>query len=191
MSDDGKAINEMFRQMRRFLNEVGKLLQTADGQLDKGGWKPIDAKLISASGRVDKAEEWVPYNATRFYIHERTPTTLVYVFVLFDYYDDGSVTVQRLEEPLISCGIMSFRSKDEVDWVPWQGALHLYRKGWSADGNFVEFDLKGMVPASWCKATGVTSAALPLRAMTGPEVLLEKCIQPLLDQVAKRERPKP
>ena len=186
MNNDGTSINQIFVQARTFLSEVGKLLLTADGQMSKHGWTPEDYKIISTAGKLEKADEWIPEYATRFYSNDKLPLVTAYISAVFDFYDsDGRAGVKRLTEPMLSYGGLYFASKKEINWWPWHGTMHFYRENYLTDGKFTPFEPKKIMAPSCCPATRIISAARPLVSITGPEVLAEKCVDPLLEQLKK------
>lgn len=186
MSNDGTAINEIFIQARKFLGEVGKLLMTADDLMSKKGWTPEDYKIISTAGKVEKADEWIPEFATRFYSNDKLPLVTAYVSIAFDFYDlDGRATVKRLAQPMLSYGGLYFATKKDINWWPWHGTMHYYRENYPIDGSFIKFEPNKIMAQSCCPATRIVSAARPLVSITKPDDLTGMCIDPLVDRLIK------
>jgi hypothetical protein len=180
MSDTAKNIVEGFRTMRVFCNEAAKMLKTADGMMEEGGWTPTNNKVVGYSSKVFDPDWWLPTVLHRYYERVECPHILAYVAILLDDLENDT---SRISESLLTAGSIDYghgnkRDKNLTDLICLQ---HLWNKNSKDDGTLHIADGKEIwedeTPAG---SVSVKTFAYPLDEILSSEVLKEKIIQPLL-----------
>jgi hypothetical protein len=185
MSNDGKNVITTLQQTRRFLGEVAKLLQTADAAMEDRSWGTDGSQAVTVSSTVNKAEDWLPEFAFRYYLNEEQEHLLPYIAVLFDY-EDEEIKLKSLQEPLLTAGWYDYGTGGTFDdYSFYYAVIHVYIREWEADGKWHQSDPRTIFPKSWPRGTAVRcrSLALPLMSFASAEDLTRRVVEPLLEDI--------
>jgi len=110
MSSDGEIVLKLLGQVRQVCEQVGFLLQTADAQMLKAGFKSEGNTAIDGiSYAIINPRQWIPTTAFRFYKHKDYPKRLAFISVLLDNREDIQYTIN---EPLVTAGFLDFGEVD-------------------------------------------------------------------------------
>lgn len=185
MNDSGKNVIVTFQQARRFCEEIARLLQTADAAMEERGWSSLGSQAVTGSSAVNKADEWLPYFAFRYYEDADRPGMMPFVGAIFDYYDDDA-KIKLMETPLLSAGWYDYGADGKREgYILWHAVIHVYVSKWTVDGTLSESDPKTLFPKSWNKRTAARcrSFALPLLSLQNSEDLIKRVIDPLAKDI--------
>lgn len=143
MSDDGKNVLKLVKQMRELCQQVSLLLRTADEQMMKADWNSVgNNALEGVSYSILNPSEWIPIMAFRFYKNKDHPHRLAYVSVLLDDHWDRKYTIT---EPLVTAGFFDHGNGElsDDDWDYWYSRVYGYLSkdhDLKADGQPFEFN---------------------------------------------------
>jgi hypothetical protein len=188
MSDEGEIIIATFSQARRFCEQVGLMIQTTDSVMDKLGWDSCSSQAVSHSSAVNKADEWLPYFACRYFENKERPGLLPFLGVLFDY-DDDDAKVQMIPEPLVTAGWYDYgRDGKREAYIYWHAVIHVYIPGWKADGSWAEGKPTEVIPKAIGKFSSLRcrSFARPVLSLKNTEDLTRLVIDPLIADIGAR-----
>ena len=98
--DEGTAMLAALKGVRGVFESTAQLLRTADASLGANGWTPLlgSRALSDLSASLDRAHDWMPFEASRFY--EVDDRTVAFVAVLLGQDPRHHALVQPLTEPL-------------------------------------------------------------------------------------------
>ena len=142
MSNNGEAIVQLFAKVRQICEQVSLLLQTADEQMSKAGFKSEGNTAIDGiSYAIYNGRQWIPTTAFRFYRHANYPRKLAFISVLFDSHTDRTYL---LKEPYVTAGILDFGENDASlqgnYWYSRYFGFLLKDPQLNPDGNPISFD---------------------------------------------------
>lgn len=190
MTTHGESTMAALSQVRGFLEDVGRLLSTAEGLIRKAGWKPFahqggaaNYAIAEMSYRVDLPRQWMPFYAFRFFEREDAPSIWPFVAVILDDFDAPG----QLAEPLLGCGVVVFEEGKgpAQNWI-WPFARRiLCHPELTADG--VLRDLNP-TDARWRQhpLRAIVALALPLAEVHDAEHVRGRVVDPLLEVLQQR-----
>ena len=185
MSDAGKEILESTRKFRRYLEDIGKLLSTAEEMLEKQGFQRIDgSQAVDQRGRADigRPGRWFPQDAFRFLTHEKNKRLLVVISVIMDDIDRPD----SLDQPIVSAAWLECTNgandrRDELSRIIF--ILEPPKR----DESMIEIPPEEIkkFPRNQIKGDILSSQALavPLIDIVGPKEIKEKIITPLMESL--------
>jgi len=165
------------RTVRRFLEDVGKLLNTANERLQSEGWKGRNPSLIYTSTSIYEPTRWMPQDAFWFSVNAAYPQHLCVVSVLFDSIQSPSLFLQ----PLIMTGYFRFVETAGNNWS-YEWARLAEKTTPPLDGAFRD------VPINLLDKAGIVRGAIAtnrLTSVTSSDLLNKNIIDPLLAEIAK------
>jgi len=188
MSEDGKNILSLVKQIRNLCEETSLLLRTVDERMEKKGWDSYNNTSIAySSASVQNPKQWFPDTLFRFYKNSRYENILLFVSIILDD-DFWGQYVEKITEPLITVGCFDFGRGNKVGekWEYYYAKLYGYlgnRKDQgevreSPQGWKEEFG-KGWLP-EYYKCFG-----LPLTSITNAQDIESKIVEPLLKLFSK------
>jgi len=194
MSEDGKNIVAMLKELRTLCEEIHRLLGTADGQiqeLDKG-WKPIPANVFSGlsymlsprQSRRQSPRHWIPQDFSRFYENDNLGHIRAFVSVILDDWEKESV----LGEPLLTAGWFDCDPGNTIElrkiysYARW----HLKMPGRRDDGQLVSADSKAW-PKEPLRFLHVSTLGVPLMSVRDDKELKSKIINPLIQGIKEAQ----
>ena len=177
MSDDGKQILESTRNFRRFLENVGKLLSTAEAMMKKHGYKSYGNTACSGgSNSIDWPNYWVPQDAFRFLTHKNGRILVVIAAILDDIKNSDS-----LEQPLVSAAWFKYR-KEVGAWEWYFSRIILSVPNYRRDGKMMDVPPETEIIGSY-KILSSQALAVPLVNIQSERDIEEKIISPLVESL--------
>ena len=132
MSEEGKNLNDFFKEFRRINKQIQLLLKTIDESMKKEGWKFQNTVCKYGSDSIDCPEKWYPWFLFRFYIKKpKYNNILMYASVLLDNDIWGEY---KLSEPLVTVGYFNF-GKKESSYYEWFARWFEYIENRKEDGS--------------------------------------------------------
>src|SRR5688572_17247288 len=108
----GESIIAAVRSVRRFTEDVAKLLSTAREILEDAGWRSRTTQAITISTSLNIPHKWIPQDAFWFVFNKRFPNHLLVVSVVFDNIESpNSFTV-----PVVMSGCLRFSQPVTDNW---------------------------------------------------------------------------
>ena len=190
MSHAGKELLESTRKFRRYLEDIGKLLSTAEEMLEKQGFQTVDGnQAMDQRGRADirSPSRWLPQDAFRFLTHEKNKRLLVVISVIMD--DIGRP--DSLDQPIVSAAWLECTNgandrRDELS------RIILILKPSERDERMIDIPLEQIknIPRNPIEGDILSSQALavPLIDIVNPEKIEEKIITPLMESLKDKFR---
>jgi len=178
MSEDGKNIMAMIKQMGTLFDNVQKLLMTIDDKMNEKNWEALNNTVMSErSGSIQNPQKWLPDVLFRHYKNNDYKNLLVFISILLNDDQFGEYTIS---EPYLSIGFFDY--VNEVD-VPeyWHARWFGYFIKKVEDNKIIdsypgwEKDRKAKYPFKHWKCFG-----LPLTDITNDKDIEQKIINPLL-----------
>lgn len=179
MSQTGQDILEAVRSMRKLMEDVGLLLQTAASELEQSGWEAFGTNAATAdtSSSINNPRKWMPRYAFRFATHPQRPGVLAFVSVILDHASE----LDLVREPLAGAGWMTY-AKETVtpdDMWYWHARIHLWLPGRKDDGSLIRADAEDL-PKSWnVSFKEVSTLAVPLVEIVNAEAIRRRITGPL------------
>jgi len=184
MSEEGKNILNLFKQVRAFCVQVSNLLLTVDEQMGAEGLESYNNTAIAySSASIMNPKQWVPDSFFRFYNLKEHKNVLVFVSILAD--DDVSQQYKlKLNEPLITAGFFDYGKGKEVgdNFDYWYSSWLGYIANYIEDGKIYESksswkeDEKEDYPFESWKCFG-----LPLISINKAQDVSSKITKPLVN----------
>lgn len=182
MSEEGKNILKLVKDIRLFSEQCSLLLRTSDELMQKKGWK-APSKTVSSriSQSVTLPAQWFPEVLFRFYQNNRKSSLLLYVSIILD--DDLEKSYpEPISEPLVSAGCFDYGQGKKADKYEYfyaklygymndredQGKIHISWDGWKKDYG------------DWWHSESFKCFGLPLVSVSDSRDLEAKIIAPLL-----------
>lgn len=180
MSEDGKNIIAMLRQLRRLCEQISLLLKTADGLMTEEGWKAtpeINYIFAGLSYTLSRPRFWIPQDFFRFYKNDDLRHILAFVSVVLD----DAENEKNLQEPLLTVGWFDYGSGNEVGnrWQYSYARWHLKMPERNNDGRLLSADSKAW-PKESLPFTRVSTLGVPLTSIADAEGLKSRIIDPLI-----------
>ena len=172
MSDDGKNILRLVKQMRELCQQVSLLLRTADEQMTKAEWDSEGNNAVAGiSYSIMNPAEWIPIMIFRFYKNKDYPRRLAFVSVLLDDHWERKYTIK---EPLVSAGFFDHADGElsDDDWDYWYSRVFGYLSkdhNLKADGQPFQFNRTMLSADKQGKIKSGTVFALPLVLLTNAD----------------------
>lgn len=166
------------RSVRRFTEDVAKLLATARDSLDRAGWKSRSSQAISVSTSLNNPSSWIPQDAFWFVLNERLPSHLVILSVVFDSIENPS----QFDVPVVAVVYVRFKEPVRDNWA-FRWSRLCEKTNSIADGQFRE-----VLPKLLGDPDGVEHAevaAWPVVSITSAEVLERTILEPLLARIRR------
>ena len=137
MSDEGKQILESTRNFRKYLEDIGQLLSTAEARLIKLRYEAVPDSTAFAGGTVsiEKPKQWLLQDAFRFFKHKNNSHILAVVSVIIDDLNELDSFIQ----PIVSALWFNYGKGNEVKKKPVQKAT---KNGWMYKFSRTVLDLK-------------------------------------------------
>lgn len=189
MSENGKNIINVIKEIRQLSEQIHLLLSTSDELMKEKGWEPFNKTvMVEHSNSLDIPEEWYPYYLFRFYKKDKS-NFLLYIGILL--YNDNEGYYEITEQPLITAGYFDYGQNkvtlNTFEWwyAKWFGYLEEKADGiiYSSDDNWKDNwkassneDSKINYPFINWKCFG-----LPLTNITNSDELQSKIIKKLID----------
>ncbi len=179
---------EAFQGIRKFLVNVGKLLQSSNTQMGKHGWiVPPRSSAVGSetSHAVDCPQLWLPTDAFQFYRSEKHFNVLAFVSVLFDDIRQP----EKLEEPLVRAGYFVFKNSENRDVPNYDYGwcrVSLYELGVAPWNDIAP---KILDPREYYNVAAGRIFSKPLLEITSDDQLLNDVVTPLLDELRKNFPP--
>jgi hypothetical protein len=190
MSEEGKNILNLFKQVRAFCVQVSNLLLTVDEQMGAEGLESYNNTAIAySSASIMNPKQWVPDSFFRFYNLKEHKNVLVFVSILAD--DDVSQQYKlKLNEPLITAGFFDYGKGKEVgdNFDYWYSSWLGYIANYIEDGKIYESksswkeDEKEDYPFESWKCFG-----LPLISINKAQDVSSKITKPLVNLLPSRK----
>ena len=177
MSDDGKQILESTRNFRTYLENVGKLLSTAEAMLEKYGYEKWDNTACSGGSKsIEWPNYWFPQDAFRFLTHKNGRILVVISAILDDIDNPDS-----LEQPLVSTAWFKYR-KEVGDWKWKFSRIILSAQEYSLDGKMMDIPPETEIMGEY-KILSSQALAVPLVKIQSEHDIKEKIISPLVESL--------
>ena len=175
-------IIQAIRNVRRFTEDVGKLLATARDVLKKAGWQSRSTQAISVSTSLNLPHNWLPQDAFWFVFNPNYPNHLVVISVVFD---NVEVPV-HLKLPVVVTGIVRFSAPVRGNWrFSWSRLVDVTDA--TPNGVFRDVPLKALGdPVDF---HGAEIAVWPLRSITSAEIIERQVLEPLLARIGVGSEP--
>jgi hypothetical protein len=185
MSTAGQDVLLAINQVREFFEETGKLLATADTQMEQAGWKPAKGSAVTAdmSWALQNPRMWMPHYLCRFYAKQEKPSLLASLCVLIGVFDQNDR--DRLTQPLLIGSVFDYGGKKPDGWSMDYCNWHLYIPNRTDDGTVYRVDPRKQWPEDKCLAEELRSFALPLVDLSDANDLKSKVVTPLLKLTAE------
>ncbi|MFA5771963.1 MAG: hypothetical protein WC974_04450 [Thermoplasmata archaeon] len=184
MTDDGKNILEMMRQLRKLDQQLSLLLKSADEQMNRAGWEAFNNTVMSdSSGSLENPLKWSPDCLFRFYLNGEYPHVLFFVSVILD---DDVQKEYKITEPLITAGCFDAGRGKNVKILDWRWR---YAKCYARLENSVHDGEVYASKSNWQKDWDDSKYKLykcfgyPLVSISTAEDIETKIVQPLLTLV--------
>ena len=172
------------RNVRRFTEDVGKLLATARDILKSHGWKCETTQAISVSTSLNVPHKWVPQDAFWFVFNPNYPHHLVVISVVFDNIE----APQHLKLPVVEAGYVWFRKPVGKKWS-FKWSRFIDETEATPDGMFSDVPLNALGnPLDFHRAE---VAVWPLRSINSAEILERQVLDPLLARIGGPTPPAP
>ena len=110
MSDEGKQILSLTRAVRKYLEDIGQLLSTAEGMLGKRGYIKIGDVAFPYQNSIKNPERWLPQDASRFFKNEENSHILAVISVIIDNLGKPD----SFEQPIVSAAWFNCGEGNEV-----------------------------------------------------------------------------
>jgi hypothetical protein len=177
-------IIQAIRNVRRFTEDVRKLLATARDILKRDGWQSDTTQAISVSTSLNLSQKWVPQDAFWFVFNPHYPNHLVVISVVFDNIE----APVHLKLPVVEAGYVWFRVPVGKKWS-FKWSRFVDETDATPDGVFREVPLKALGnPMDFHRAE---IAVWPLRSITSAEILERQVLEPLLARIGAPSAPAP
>lgn len=177
MSDDGKQILESTRNFRRFLENVGKLLSTAEAMMKKHGYESYGKTSCSGgSNSIDWPNYWFPQEAFRFLKHKNGRILVVISAILDDINSPDSLT-----QPLVSAAWFKYGEEVGDKWSYNLSRIILKVQEYSLDGimNAIPAEITSEISSS-VEISSSQALAVPLVNIQSERDIEEKIIFPVV-----------
>jgi hypothetical protein len=186
MSEDGKNILKLVKQIKNLCEQTSLLLRTADERMEKEGWESYKNTAIAwSSGSVQNPKQWFPDTLFRFYTNNSYENILLVVSIFLDDDFFGEYK-EEITEPLITAGCFDFGRDNKVSdagdyWIYHYAKLYGYLKNRKDQGEIHES------PPGWKEEWGkgwrsesYKCFGLPLTSITNAQDINDKIVEPLL-----------
>jgi hypothetical protein len=179
VSESGNDIITAVQVVRRFCEDVGRLLKTAKESMDREGWRPHNSQaLASSSTSLNYPTNWVPQDAFCFLFNKQRPLQMAVISVVFDSIDDP----EGFKMPRVMYGHFRYREPVRDNW-----AFRWARLGaggnLTADGTFRTVELSELDDPAPQDVELVEMAALPLHEVTGAEIVERRVVRELVSRL--------
>lgn len=192
MSEEGKDLLNLFKEVRIINKQIQLLLKTVDDKMKIKGWIAKDTVRTYSSPSINSPEKWFPWFLYRFYTNNDTKykNILMYASVLLD---DDIWGEYNLPEPLFTAGYFNY-GKKEVTWNEWYAWWIFYTKNRMYDGTPSKSSKNWK--DEWKKEWGTSFKdiadiqdwkcfGLPLTSITSQNVQ-SKVIDPMFNMLSKK-----
>jgi hypothetical protein len=186
MTEDGKKIVGMFKELRRVCGDIALLLGTCDSLMQEHGWTPLNnIAKAGSSNSIGYPAGWLPYYAFRYYGNESHPQLLAFVSVIFD--NANKEKPDRVSQALVSAGFYDYgEGKVPKGWNYYYASIHVYIKGASDDRQWIDAELHEVWPKEKKQGVKVSTFAAPLTEITDTENLRERMVLPFIRKIEEK-----
>ena len=177
MSDDGKQILKSTQNFRTYLENIGKLLSTAEAMLEKLGYEiHSNRACVGGSNSIEWPNYWIPQDAFRYLTHKNGRILVVISAILDDIENPDS-----LEQPLVSAAWFKYR-KEVGDWKWNFSRIILSLQEYSLEGKMMDIPLETEIMGEY-KILSSQALAVPLVEIQSERDIEEKIITPLVESI--------
>ena len=176
MSDDGEQILESTRNFRTYLENIGKLLSTAEAMMEKHGYETWGNTACSGGSKsIEWPNYWFPQDAFRFLTHKNGRILVVISAILDDMDSPDS-----LKQPLVSAAWFKYGKKVGNKWSYDLSRIILSVQEYDLDGtmNAIPAEITAEFSSS-VKILSSQALAVPLVNIQSERDIEEKIISPL------------
>jgi len=189
MSEDGKNILKLLKQIRDLCENTSLLLQTVDERMEKEGWESYSNTAIAwSSASVQNPKQWFPDTLFRFYTNNSHENILLFVSIILGDDLRGQYG-EEITEPLITAGCFDFGRSFKVvdDWDYYYAKLYGYLKNRKDQGEIHESapGWQEKWGKKYWRAESYKCFGLPLTSITNPQDIETKIVEPLLKLFSK------
>ncbi len=184
MSDDGKNMTGMVRELRSLCERIALLLRTADALMRDEGWETISGNAFGGlQYTLAKPRGWIPQDFFRIYKNNNLEHISPFVSTVLDDWKNED----NLEEPLLTAGWFDYgpwkRMGNTFDysWFHW----HLKMPGRNDEGKLILADAKAWPRQSFAH---VATLGVPLTSIVDPESLKRTVIEPLIQGINESQK---
>ena len=137
MSEEGKKILESTKNFRKYLEDIGQLLSTAEARLIKLRYEAVPDSTVFAGGTtsIEKPKQWLLQDAFRFFKHKNNSHILAAVSVIIDDLNE----LDSFSQPMVSALWFNYGKGNEVKKKPVQKPA---KYGWMYKFSRTILDLK-------------------------------------------------
>ena len=120
MSEKGKNVIEMTRQMEKLFNEVAQFIKTFDKILTEYNYENIDKSSSVSNGQstsLESSQYWLMLWMYHNYLNKNVKNEILGLNIVLDNPDQDEK--MRIEEPMVAVSVIKFGSDYNDDWEPW------------------------------------------------------------------------
>jgi hypothetical protein len=190
MSEDGKNILKLVKQIRNLCENTSLLLRTVDVKMEKQGWESYNNSAISNnSASVQNPKQWFSDILFRFYTNNGLENIMLFVSIILDddFFGDYKIT-----EPLITAGFFDFGRDNKVgdrsdNWDYYYARLYCYLKNRKDQGEIHESapGWQEELDKKYWQAESYKCFGLPLTSITNAQDIESRIVEPLLKLFSK------
>lgn len=181
MCDEGQQILESTRNFRRYMENVGELLSTAEAMMTNHGYESCGNTACSGgSNSIDWPNYWVPQDAFRFLAHKNGRILIVISAILDDIDSPDS-----LEQPLVSAAWFKYGKKVGNKWSYDLSRIILSVQEYSLDGemNTIPTEITSEFSSS-VEISSSQALAVPLVNIQSERDIEGQIISPLVESLS-------